>query len=315
MLEIYKIPVVTPYPVGPVNSYLIKSEPYTLLDPGPATPAAKRSLIAGLLQYDVELNDIQRVVLSHSHLDHSGLAQWMHRLAGVEICLHHLELRKLSPDYDFYLERLAFFQEAGLPAGALYEILSDFDPVEKAEPFSADATLLKGDETLSFADGELIVKHFPGHSDGHICLYDEEKKHLLAGDFILKEITPNPNMEPNPEDFTQRLPTLTQYIEGLNRLEELEPKKILPGHGGNIDDSREAVAVARKHHQARLELVYQAIKEQSKSVYQLMRVFYPDIKGFEIYLGISEIYSHVDYLVAQGRITREKSGAISMFSA
>jgi len=313
MLEIYKITVHTPYPVGPVNSYLVKNQPYTLIDPGPETAEAKQSLAEGLTSLGVDLKDISRVILTHSHSDHSGLARWLNEIAGARIYVHQFEIRKLTLDYDFYQERLSFFQEAGMPTEALKEILNDFDPVGKPVLPDTGVTILSGGETLRFEGGALLTMHMPGHSDGHICLYDQEGMCLLAGDFILKHITPNPNMEPDPTNFTARLPTLNQYLGGLDLLENLNPRLILPGHGNNIDNSREAVKKAREHHRERLKALTSVLENNSISVYQLMRFYYPQIKGFEIYLGISEVFAHVDYLLAEDRIIKRKSSGVSLF--
>ena len=313
MLDIHKIPVKTPYEVGPVNCYLIKNKPYTLIDPGHNSDAAKNSLIAGLRGLNVEIDDVEQVILTHSHLDHSGLALWVQRLSGAQIYMHHLEMRKLTPGYDFYLERLSFLQEAGLPSDMLYNILHDFDPVEHDELFYEEAAFLNEGDVLTFSDGDMTVKHLPGHSDGHICFFEEDSRRLLAGDFMLKEITPNPNMEPDVNDFTQRQPVLRQYLEALRAAEELHPRIILPGHGDIIEDAMDALKRGRVHHQKRLRLVYNTLKGNNMSVYQLMRVFYPDIKGFEVYLGISEVFAHVDYLVSQGKLFKQAAKAICLY--
>jgi len=313
MLEIYKIPVHTPYPVGPVNAYLVKNQPYTLVDPGPETAEAKQSLVEGLASLGVDLTDISRVVLTHSHSDHSGLARWLGEIAGAQIYIHQFEIRKLTLDYDFYQERLSFFQEAGLPTKALKEILNDFDPVEKPLLPDRGVTALCGGEVLKFEGGALITLHLPGHSDGHICLYDQDRMCLLAGDFILKHITPNPNMEPDPGNFTKRLPTLKQYLNGLEILENLDARLILPGHGEDINNSREAVKKAREHHRERLKVITSILENNSLSVYQLMRVCYPHISGFEIYLGVSEIFAHVDHLIAKGKIIKKSFLGVSIF--
>lgn len=313
MLDIYKIPIPTPYPVGPVNSYLIKNRPYTLVDPGPDTVEARNSLRSGLASQGVSLSDISRVVLTHSHSDHSGLAGWLGEIAGARIYVHQYELRKLTFDYDFYQERLSFFREAGLPTAVLKEILDDVDIVKKPVLPSEGITLLQGGEVLEFADGSLLVIHLPGHADGHICLNEQSGKNFLAGDFILKHITPNPNMEPDPKDFSKRQPVLRQYLDGLATVDKIGVRLILPGHGENIDHSQAAVLRAKKHHEERLALITSLLDGNSLSVYQLTRALYPQINGFQIYLGISEVFAHVDYLLAGGKLTKKESGGVAFY--
>ena len=313
MLNIFKIPVPTPYDIGPVNSYLIKNEPFTLVDPGPNTETAKNALTQGLKKLGVELSQIKRAALTHSHVDHCGLVPWLQRTAGVEAYMHQLEMRKIGPEYDFYLERQAFLQEAGLPSAVLQEILNDFDPIGEREPLGANTISLNDGDALNFDGGALTALHIPGHAEGLICLYDQEGGSFLCGDFVLKRITPNPNMEPDSADFSRRLPTLSQYLSGLSRLEALNPKLILPGHGENINDGKSLARAIKEHHLERLQEIYELLKQQQRTVFQLMRLFYPDIKGFEIYLGVSEVYAHVDYLVAEGRAVKQNLGPSSVY--
>ncbi|MDD3652773.1 MAG: MBL fold metallo-hydrolase [Desulfotomaculaceae bacterium] len=314
MLDIHKIPVPTPYPVGPVNSYLIKNSPYTLVDPGPDTTEARDALMSGLASLGISLSDISRIVLTHGHSDHCGLASWLSEIAGAKIYVHLYEYRKLSMKYDFYQERLSFFQEAGLPTEVLKEILEDVDPLKKPVLPTNGISLLRGGEVLEFGGGSLLVLHRPGHSDGHICLYDHQSKILLTGDFLLKLISPNPNMEPDPRDFSKRQPVLHQYLDGLAAIENIGVRLILPGHGDNIYHSQSVVAKAKKHHMERLAMITSLLDGNTFNVYQLTRSLYPRIKGFEVYLGISEIFAHVDYLLAEGKLTKKESNGIVFYS-
>lgn len=314
MLQIHKITVPTPYMVGPVNCYLIKNRPYTLVDPGPETEEAKKALVDGLAALGVSLKDIERVVITHSHSDHCGLIRWVNEQAGTATYVHRLEMRKLAYDYDYYLERIPFLREAGLPFKVLKEIFEDPDPVVKPVLPKSKVVELQGGDELDFDGGVLRVIHLPGHCGGHICLYEPEGKDFLAGDFILKHITPNPIMEADPVDFSKRLPSLTQYLEGLALLEKFDIRVILPGHGKIIDESREVVSRAQKHHQQSLENISSILKGNRSSVYQVMRVLYPNISGFQVFLGVSEVFAHVDYLLARGMLDKEMRGEVSFFA-
>lgn len=312
MLNIYKIKIPTPYPVGPVNSYLIKNRPYTLVDPGPDYPEAKEALLEGLATLGVAPADLARVVLTHSHSDHCGLARWLSDKAGVPVYVHRLERRKLMPGYEYYGERLLFLRQSGLPGEVLEEIFEDTDPLEMPV-LNGWVEEVQGGEVLGFEGGALSILHMPGHAGGHICLHDCEQGNFFSGDFLLREITPNPVMEADPADASRRLPVLTQYLDSLRLLKTLDLRLIWPGHGQNIENTMESIARAIRHHERRLEAVLKILEENCWNAYQVMRYFYPKIKGFQVFLGISEIFAHLDYLVAGGQVIREDRQGISYY--
>lgn len=313
MLDINKIVVPTPYSVGPVNAYLIKNQPLTLIDPGPETAAALNSLKEGLSSLGIAVKDIERLVITHNHSDHSGLAAWLAEQAQARVVVHKMEIRKLTPEYSYYRERFPFFVEGGLPDSELKDILDDTDPVVKPvlpEPF---IEAVAGGEELHFAGGSLQVLHLPGHTSGHICLYNPVGKELLAGDFMLKHITPNPVMEADYPDFSRRYPALRQYLDSLKKIAEMDVRINLPGHGENIDDNRSLAAKSLQHHAQRLAAIQNMLEGKSMNAYQLMRLLYPKIRGFQIFLGISEVFAHLDYLLETGRIIREEQKGIAIY--
>lgn len=313
MLDIHKIVVPTPYSVGPVNAYLIKNQPYTLVDPGPETAEAKNSLEEGLSSLGVTVRDIKRVLITHNHSDHSGLARWIAEKAQAAFFVHKLEIRKLTPEYIYYQERIPFFAEGGLPESELKDIFNDVDPVVKPLLPESGIEVVEGGEEIHFFGGSLQVLHLPGHTSGHICLYNPVGRELLAGDFLLKHITPNPVMEADYPDFSRRAPSLRQYLDSLNKIEEIDVRINFPGHGETIEDNREVTAKARKHHTRRLEKIQNIIEAESMDAYQVMRLLYPKIRGFQVFLGISEVFAHLDYLLAMGRIAREEHRGISIY--
>lgn len=313
-LDIYRIKVPTPYPVGPTNSYLIKKKPYTLIDPGCETDEAKGVLLAGLEREGVQPEEIERIVLTHYHNDHCGLAHWLSGISGAEIFIHENEYRKLQPDYDFYGERITFLEEAGLSKEELHEIFEDKDPVPDPILPENGVTLLSGGELWDYEDRRIKIIHVPGHSNGHIALFDEEKQVFFSGDFVLKNITPNPFMEPIEKGSLERLPVLSQYINCIEYFAELPIKIVLPGHGSLLKGNNEVAAELLSHHQRRLEQYQSLIRGREVSAHQLMEVIYPNSKGYELFMAISEILAHLDLLTADGLLTVSKRDGICYYS-
>lgn len=315
MLNIHCITIPTPYPVGPVNVYLIQNEPYTLVDCGPDTPSAREDLVSGLAEHGVKLEQIKRVVITHAHPDHSGMAQWIWKASGAEVYVHPYEYRKITGEQDFIKERLPFILEMGLPLNVMLEMARERDKVPRPTLNGVKTRDAKGGEELSFDGGLLKIMHLPGHATGHICLYDESGGRFIAGDFLLPDITPNPLLEADPERTSRRFPSLRMYLEGLDMLETLKLKRALPGHGDIIENPFAVIEAAREHHLRRFEALTGLLKKGGKkNTYQLNCEFYPDLQGFHIFLGLSEIQAHLDVLVDQGRVKREYANGIAYYN-
>src|SRR6187397_3125944 len=91
-MEIIPISIPTPFYVGDVNVYLIKKDPVTLIDVGPKTDAAAKALREKLMSHGVKFSDVRRIVLTHAHEDHCGLAKRVRDEAkDAEVLIHEWE--------------------------------------------------------------------------------------------------------------------------------------------------------------------------------------------------------------------------------
>ncbi|NJM52363.1 MAG: MBL fold metallo-hydrolase, partial [Blastocatellia bacterium] len=91
-MKVISIALPTPFLVGDVNVYVIDDEPLTLIDTGPKTPEAAQALRDGLSRNGIKLSDIQRIILTHAHEDHCGLAKTIRDEAkNAEIYVHDWE--------------------------------------------------------------------------------------------------------------------------------------------------------------------------------------------------------------------------------
>jgi glyoxylase-like metal-dependent hydrolase (beta-lactamase superfamily II) len=300
--------------VGPVNVYLVKEEPLTLVDCGPDTPEGREMLAAGLKEHGVAVQDIKRVVITHAHPDHSGLAHWVWQTSGAEVCVHPYEYRKITGEQDFIKERLPFILKMGIPMNILMEMARDRDKLPQATLNGVSITPVTGGEKLSFQGGDMEMLHLPGHATGHICLYDRAAGNLISGDFLLPHITPNPLLEADPEEPSRRYPSLSRYLKGLDFLEEIYIDKVLPGHGEIIDNPGEVIAAAREHHHKRFAVVLDIMSKDGKmNTYQISSAMYPGLQGFHIFLGLSEVQAHLDVLLEKGNIKLEYSNGVANY--
>jgi len=100
-LTIHPISIPTPFPVGPVNAYLLPEEPVTLVDTGPKTAAARAALEQGLAAAGVPLRAVRRIILTHGHTDHFGLAATLVAETGATVYAHPDDTPKFTGERAF----------------------------------------------------------------------------------------------------------------------------------------------------------------------------------------------------------------------
>jgi glyoxylase-like metal-dependent hydrolase (beta-lactamase superfamily II) len=299
-LRFERIVVPTPYKVGPANVYVFPDDPITLFDCGPNTLPTENALILGLAQHGLHLEQIARVVISHGHPDHYGLAPRIRVASGAKICVGEHDAAKLGGD-SMLMATGKLLLEQGMPMEELVDMGERERGLGDLRPTIDDLRLLRGGERLEFGGSEMEVLHLPGHTAGHICLFHRPSGSLFAGDTLLLHISPNPLLEPDPADPTERRRSLLEYIQTLDVLASLPLSKVFPGHGPVIDDPRALIDEMRRHHRERADDLAGMLTDDGRSAWQLANQLFANLEGFDNFLAVSEVVAHIDLLVEQGR--------------
>jgi glyoxylase-like metal-dependent hydrolase (beta-lactamase superfamily II) len=307
-IGIHPITLPTGFPVGPVNSYLIEDDPLTLVDAGPNSATTFEALEDGLAALGHRVGDLGLILITHQHLDHSGLVGTLARRSGAEVAALDL-LKPWLADYDRAMSRQQRYTDEIMGANG---VPRDIRLVVRASGrrtrvSGAPATVtmpLTPDEQLRLRDRTLTVLHRPGHSPSDTVYFDADRRTMIAGDHLLRHISSNPVIStPLVGDPYPRPQTLVTYIASMRATAREPAELVLPGHGQPIHDHRGLISRRLTMHQQRCDHLYQLIAERPYTAYELALELWGDEAAKQAALTISEVLGHVDLLLNDGRVT------------
>lgn len=303
-----RIEVPTPFPVGSVNAWLLLGEPLTLVDCGPLTEEAWAELRAGVEAAGRRLEEVRRLVLTHPHPDHAGLAERVRRASGCRVHAHPVDHGRLLDRPGAWAAIAAFIVEtcrrAGAPDSHAEAVAAGLRGLRGyAEPLAAVEALGDGDE-LTAGGSPWRALHTPGHARGALCLWQAQGGVLVSGDTLLAHISSNALLEPDPEGFRQR--TLLRYRESLSRLAALGPRRVAPGHGDPVEEGVAALIEGRlAFYERRAGRLKGLVAEGLRTPWQLAARLFPGVSPASAFLAVSEIVGHLDLLAERGEIAFE----------
>ncbi len=307
--EILSITVPTPFPVGPVNCFVIIGEAITLVDTGPRTPEAKQALLTQLQSHDLTFEDIDQVVITHHHPDHIGLVGML-KSKGKKVLGHWKNDRWLQMSDSFLREHETFMTGIYLEAGVSDEY---FDHVRDTrsylaytDPAQCDVHLSEGDEIAGCPGW--IVMETPGHAQSHISLLHEESRTMIAGDHLIKHISSNPLLEPPYVKGTERPKPLLQQRNSYQKTLEAHVAHVYTGHGVPIVNPDELIKERLIKQEERSAKVASFLKTEPLTGFEVCQKLFPGIYKKQTGLTLSETIGHLDYLESENVITKLKNG-------
>jgi len=305
---VLRVPLDTPFPVGPVNCYVLPGKPVTVVDPGLLYSDSVERLTQRLAEEGLALADVERVVVTHAHPDHFGMAGWVAEQAGARVVTGAPEVPKLLEGW-LRDDMRAAVARLGVPLAALADLpqvyAAVFDMVHGFDAVMIDA--IEDGDVLELGGRAWQAHVTPGHARGHLSLFDASSGTLLSGDHLLPEITPNPVMEPDAACALGRRRSLVEYLASLERFVALDPDVVLPGHGPAFSDTAVLVSAVRSHHARRAEEVLTVVRRLgAPTAYEVAAEMFPAQRDFGMLLGVSEVVGHLDLLVAEGLVEFEE---------
>lgn len=306
-MRIIPISLPTPFYIGPVNVYLIAEDPITLIDTGPKTKEANDALLEGLRQARIRIADIRRIVLTHAHEDHCGLARSVRDQAkDAEVLVHAWETGHRVGRLE-YEEHRSLLVRAGVTPAEVETMRKMYEGVRQyADSFEdGDYGELRDDAELEFETGTLRIVHTPGHTPGSCSFVREADRTIIAGDCVLKRITPNPILSPDPIDPSKRFASLAEYLVSLARLRTFSPTLVHGGHGEPVHDFEELFNRYFRAIKDRQAHVMRLLPKAGASAWEIAQQMFPGTDDVHRFLSVSEAVAHLDLAHSEGKIQLE----------
>jgi glyoxylase-like metal-dependent hydrolase (beta-lactamase superfamily II) len=245
-----------------MNAYLVKgTHGWLLIDTGWNAPNTCQALEAALNLLKLRLTDIETVLLTHSHPDHSGMSGKIKNLSPqTQLLMHHWE--SLVQDFHFKESgklaktSIELLEKHGVPLEEENFVDGSSMPLQDFVTIAAPDKLLFGGEIIRTGIYNLEVIWTPGHSPGHVCLYEPENRFLFSGDHILPGITPNVGYNNLSGDNP-----LGDYLYTLGKLSSLTVKEVHPGHELSFTGFHERITAMVKHHEEREAEIAAVLRE------------------------------------------------------
>jgi glyoxylase-like metal-dependent hydrolase (beta-lactamase superfamily II) len=322
-MSIHCLPIPTPFAVGRVNCYLIEDDPLTLVDTGPNSGKALDALERALAEHGRRIEDLERIVITHQHLDHLGLVGILADRSGAEICSLDL-LAPVIEEFGAHAERddelaVALMLRNGIPRDVVTALRSVSRSFRGWGGSAAvDRRLADGDR-LEFAGRTLEVQHRPGHSPSDTLFWDRERATLIGGDHLIKHISSNPLISRplggRSGEPGARPRALMMYIESLRETRELPADVVLAGHGEPVTDHVGLIDERFAMHERRAAKIAGLIAERPQTAYEIAQALWGNVAVTQAYLTLSEVLGHVDLLIDRGKVREVEVGGVIRYES
>jgi len=296
--------------LGFINVWALQDgEGWTVVDTGmrtDATAAGWRAAFAGALG----AGPVTRVICTHMHPDHVGMAGWIRRKFGAELWMTRLEYitcRLLAADTgrEAPKDGIDFYRAAGWNEAAIENYTARFGGFGKGLYPMPDAYRRIGEgESLRIGAHDWRVVVGSGHSPEHACLYQPELKLLISGDQVLPRISSNVSVFPTEPEADP----LSEWLTSLARIKTLIPEDVLvlPAHNDPFYGLHPRLDHLIRGHERGLMRLERSLAEPKRAIDVFGALFARPISGDLLGMATGESLAHLNCLKGRGRAVTER---------
>jgi len=290
-----------------------------IIDTGFNMPECLDAMRSGINELGLDMAKTD-IISTHLHHDHNGsVPQIISETSKVYMGRIDREIFiELMTDADTHWSNAeAKYEREGYPTAELARTRLE-NPARKYKPSRLfDIVPLNDGDTISCGDLHWEVIITPGHTPGHMCLYEQNHKILIAGDHVLFDITPNITCWEELDD------SLGSYFESLKKISALDVDIALTGHRSNDGLFKERIQELLEHHAKRLEDIIAIVQKNpnisgydiaAKMIWSIRATSWEDFPPGQRWFAVGEAIAHIEHLVLLGKLRRHEVDNINTYT-
>jgi len=320
----WRLPMPIPgHTLGGVCAFLVRdADGYVMIDSGMDIPSCVDAMEGHLAGLGVPTSALHTIVATHCHPDHLGQAARLRALSGARVWLHAFDaplVHPVHPAGDSDLPAMVeCLRQYGFPPDEAAEARQSVDTGQGASYLMEPDRLLEGGESFAVGPYRFEVIWTPGHTPGHVCLFESTRRLLLTGDHLFAKAAPNVRlMSYSPID------TMGQYVKSLEKIAALSADQALPAHGEPFGQVADRAGQVIRHQLDRRERLQSMMTPRSQTAYELAQIvwgpgarttwdtFHPRLRRN----AAMTLAAHLEQLALDGEIARLAEDGVIGFAS
>ncbi|NJL13222.1 MAG: MBL fold metallo-hydrolase [Microscillaceae bacterium] len=300
-----------------VNAYLFLEPEPTLVDCGEKSEAVWKALVEQLHQYHLKIEDLRKIIITHAHVDHIGMAAQLVAHSPAEVWVSDYVYPWAIDFKQQWQSRMAFVEESwrlgNTPPELLHQVMAGMHymprfweplPAERVRRFDPQGIIEIGAQPWQSV-------YTPGHAITQTCFYQPESRKLLSADMLMY-ITPVAVIEQELNSF-QRANSLPVMLESYHKVREMEISCVYPGHGQPFADHISLIDRQVERIHQRKEECLEWIKKGQVHLYPLSELMYKEVSLPLKFAGYAMTRGYVDLLLQEGRVAEDLQDGVWTF--